>query len=69
MSTKREHFYTTQATYEWLTSLLATKIMQIFTTSKAKPLIFLHGRQKPKKKTEKKEVWKEERIIPVKKVV
>jgi hypothetical protein len=30
---------------------------------------FLHGRQKPMKKTEKKEVWKKEGIVPVKKLV
>jgi hypothetical protein len=38
---------------DWITSLLATKIMQIFTTCKPKPLFFLNGRQKPLKKTEK----------------
>jgi hypothetical protein len=46
MSTKREHFtrhrlHTNGSGKDWITSLIATKIMQIFTTSTPKPPIFL----------------------------
>jgi hypothetical protein len=54
---------------DWITSHLATKIMQIFTTRKPKHPNFLLGWQKTMKKTEKKEVWKKEGIDPVKKLV
>jgi hypothetical protein len=54
---------------DWITSLLSTKIMQTFTTSKPKPPICLTWKAETNAETEKKEVWKEEGIVPVKKVV
>jgi hypothetical protein len=58
MSPKREHFtqhglHMNGSGKDWITSLLATKIMQIFTACKPSLLFFLHGRQKPMKKIEK----------------
>jgi len=52
---------------DWITSLLATKIMQIFTTRKPEPPVFLTWKAETDEDREERSV--EEGIVPVKKVV
>jgi len=49
---------------DWITSLLATKIMQIFTTRKPKPPIFLTRKAETNEKDREERSVEEGRISP-----